>query len=69
MRVGIDEENKSILKERNLQLFFEIENKKNLVNKMEKGISRKNIDKSEKIVFEFENNVFLNISIKEKLNQ
>lgn len=35
---------------------------------MEKGISRKNIDKSEKIVFEFENNVFLNISIKEKLN-
>lgn len=35
---------------------------------MEKVISRKNIEKSNKIVFEFENIVFLNISIKEKLN-
>lgn len=68
-RVGIDEENKSILKERNQQPSFEIENKKNLANKMEKGTSRKNIDKSEKIALESENNVVSNISTKEKLNQ
>lgn len=36
---------------------------------MEKGTSRKNIDKSEKIALESENNVLSNISTKEKLNQ
>lgn len=69
MRVGIDEENKSIFKEKNLQLFFEVKYSKIIIKRMGKNIGSKSIDKIESIVFEFENNVFLNISIKEKLNK
>lgn len=68
-RVGIDEENKSILKESYQQPSIEIENRKILANKMEKATSRKNIDKSNKIAPESENIVLSNISTKEKLNQ
>lgn len=69
MRVGIDEENKSIFKEINLQLFFEVEYSKLFIIRMEKNIGSKSIDKIENIVLKFEKNVFLNIRIKEKLNR
>lgn len=69
MRVGIDEENRSIFKEINLQLFFEVEYSKLVIIRMEKNIGSKSIDKIENIVFKLEKNVILNIRIKEKLNR
>lgn len=68
-RVGIDEESKGIFKETIQQPSFEIKNSKFLANRMEKVISSKSIEKSERNAPESENNVLSNISTKENLNK
>lgn len=66
-RVGIDEENKSISKEKNPQPSFEVKHSKIITKRMGKNTGSKSIDKTESIALE--NNVPSNISTKEKLNK
>lgn len=68
-RVGIDEENKSISKEKNPQPSFEVKHSKIITKRMGKNTGSKSIDKTESIALESENNVPSNISTKEKLNK
>lgn len=68
-RVGIDEENKSISKEKNPQPSFEVKHSKIITKRMGEHTGCKSIDKTESIALESENNVPSNISTKEKLNK
>lgn len=68
-RVGIDEENKSISKEKNPQPSFEVKHSNILTKRMGKNTGSKSINKTESVALESENNVPSNITTKEKLNK
>lgn len=68
-RVGIDEENKSISKEKNPQPSFEVKHSKILTKRMGKNTGSESINKTESVALESENNVPSNITTKEKLNK